>query len=99
MSERIEADHQFFHSTLESLQHFFIYGILHEVIGKWYTRKPVVNLENVVLKPIPANNSSSDLHDNEDVSKLWCYCNQPSYGVMFYAITKNEQLNGFTVIA
>ena len=37
-SERID-------NTLESVQHFFIYGILPEVIGKWYTTKPVANLQ------------------------------------------------------
>ena len=83
-----EIESECIDNTLESVQHFFIYGILPEVIGKWYTTKLVANLQNVVLKPIPVNNSRTDLHDNEDVSKLWCYNYQPSYGEMILCDNK-----------
>ena len=78
--ERIQQDTMFFQEKLEAVQRFFVYGVLPEIIGKWYTRKPVANSEGVVLDPnhllIP------QVTDYEDYTKLWCYCNTPSYGEM-----------------
>ena len=50
--ERIAADKQFFNSAIDTAQQFFVYGILPEIVGKWYTRKPVANSESVVTIPI-----------------------------------------------
>jgi len=50
--ERIAADKQFFNSAIDTVQQFFVYGILPEIVGKWYTRKPVANSEGVVTIPI-----------------------------------------------
>ena len=41
----------FFQEKLEAVQRYFVYGVLPEIIGKWYTRKPVANSEGVVLDP------------------------------------------------
>ncbi len=40
--------------------------------------------EGIVQSPIVSNSPSySEQADNvEDLSKLWCYCNQPSFGNM-----------------
>ena len=82
--ERIAADNQFFSNVIDSVQHFFVYGILPEIVGKWYTRKPVANSEGVV--PIPTStdltDEQQDSDETEDMSKLWCYCNEPSFGEM-----------------
>ena len=46
--ERIEADCKFHESLLQDVKHFFTYGILPELIGKWYTRIPIGNTSGVV---------------------------------------------------
>ena len=46
--ERISVDIDFFTSKLPGLQQFFAYAILPDVVGKWYTRKPVANIEGIV---------------------------------------------------
>ena len=82
--ERIDADKQFFNSVLDSVQHFFVYGILPEIVGKWYTRKPITNSDGVVPILTSTNSTSEqqDTDESEDMSKLWCYCNEPSFGEM-----------------
>lgn len=68
------------------MKHFFVCGMLPEIVGKFYTRKPVTNYEGTVPIPNPSNTSSehkqADDDDDDDVSKLWCYCNKPSFGDM-----------------
>ena len=81
IEERIGVDEDFFSSLENDVQHFSIYGILPEIIGKWYTRAPVANSSGVVPVPKPVTDSR-DSADDEDYDKLWCYCNQPSYGFM-----------------
>ena len=46
--------------------HFFIYGILPEIIGKWYSRQPNSNSENVV----EVSDSANLEVDEEDYEKL-----------------------------
>ena len=86
--ERIAADSQFLNSVIDGVQHFFVYSVLPEIVGKWYTRKPIANSEGVV--PIPSSQDAdeqqdSDSDDCEDMSKLGCYCNEPSFGNMITA--------------
>jgi len=50
--ERIERDTTFMDAQKENVTHFFKYGILPEVIGKWYTRKPVADVDGVVSIPV-----------------------------------------------
>jgi len=86
--ERIAADKQFFNSAIDTVQQFFVYGILPKIVGKWYTRKPVANSEGVVPIPICTSTDSTDEQqdtqsdESEDMSKPWCYCNEPSFGEM-----------------
>ena len=82
--ERTTVVNQFFSSVIDTVQHFFLFGILPEIIEKWCTQKPIANSEGVV--PIPTSTdqmSNKILHgESEDMSKLWCYCNEPSFGEM-----------------
>lgn len=48
------------------MRHLFVYGILPEVVGKWYSRKPAANSNNAVVVPDPP--SENDEHD-EDYEK------------------------------
>ena len=51
-----------------------------EIIGKWYSRKPIAGDDGIVVYPVDSR--SSDESDEEDYEKLWCFCGQPSYGRM-----------------
>ena len=78
-SERITFDSKFFEDVMKEVHHFFVYGMLPEIIGKWYTRKPVVDCSGVVNASFTAPSTEED---TEDYSKVWCYCSQPSFGTM-----------------
>ena len=74
---------------LEALSDFFVYGMLPEVIGKWYTRRPVADTTNVV--PITLSTQAEEPLDceEEDITRLWCYCQEPSFGDM--VLCDNEE--------
>ena len=80
--ERITVDTTFYQAVMEDLKHFFIYGMLPEIIGKWYTRKPVADCNGVVPLPASSTRATDTAEQSEDYSKVWCYCSQPSFGTM-----------------
>lgn len=82
--ERIQFDNEFFNTHKDAVKHFYIYGVLPELIGKFYTRKPIMNSEGVVPVPISSDTpgTSEQADDEEDITRLWCYCNEPSFGDM-----------------
>ena len=49
--ERITRDQAFYENAAHKVEHFFIYGVLPEIIGKWYTRKPIADASGVVHPP------------------------------------------------
>ena len=54
-----------------------------EIVGKWYSRKPIAGADGIVQKPMQLDDDvPADVDDEEDYSKLWCYCNAPSFGNM-----------------
>ncbi len=71
--ERITRDDDFLHAKISAAKHIFSYGILPEIIGKFYTRKPVANSEGIVPTPVPisAAESSETIDDDDDPAKLW----------------------------
>ena len=54
------------------MQHFFVYGILSAIVGKWYTQKPVTNSEGVVPIPTCTDLADEQQHTDkhEDMTKL-----------------------------
>ena len=81
--ERIEANEVYFDSLISNVKDF-IYGILSEIIGKWYTRKPFVDPTGVIPMTGPKDGDIEDDYDDEDYEKVWCYCQQPSHGTMIF---------------
>ena len=79
-SERIEIDREFYEKESEKVKHIFTYGVLPEIVGKWYTRKHVADVNGIVRPPTPLQDSSTDTE--EDPEKPWCNCGQPTYGQM-----------------
>ena len=89
--ERISRDKGYFETQMPNVNHFFVYGILPELIGKLHTRQPVANKSGVVevahtLKSHIEGNDTDEAqyHDQngEDPDATWCYCGGPSYGNM-----------------
>ena len=78
----------FFYGIVEQLQHYFTYGILPEIIGKWYSRQLMSNSENIVEM---SDSSSTAEVDEEDYENFWCYCNMPSYGRMIVCDNNTSQ--------
>ena len=76
-------------------RNFFKYGILPEIIGKWYTRTPVTQSDGVVAIPAATTltvEEDAGYDDSEDESRLWCYCEQPSFGQMVQCDNKRCSL-------
>ena len=67
------------------------------VVGKWYTRAPVAQSDGVV--PVPTATTSTveegNHDDSEDESRLWCYCEQPSFGQMVMYDNKKCPISWF----
>ena len=79
--ERITIDSTFFETIIKEVHHFFVYGMLPEIVGKWYTRKPVADSKGIV--PHSSTKPTNDgKKEEEDYSRVWCYCGQPSFGTM-----------------
>lgn len=78
--ERIEIDREFYENTMDTAEHFFIYGALPEIIGKWYSRKHVADEDGIVRTPTAMDDDNQA--NEEDPEKSWCYCGEPSYGEM-----------------
>ena len=79
--ERIIRDCAFYEEALNNIEHVYVYGILPEIIGKWYTRTPIADSAGIVLPPdhkTEENGGQEDYSDDdEDSEKPWCYCEQP----------------------
>ena len=78
--ERITIDREFYKSVADRVELFFTYGVLPEIVGKWYTRKYVANKDGVVQ--LPSRIEHKDTEYEEETTKSWCYCGEPSYGQM-----------------
>ena len=83
--QRILLNESFIDEKLQDLEHFFVNAILPEIVGKWYSRKPIASNENLVEElPETSTSSSTSNQDteDEDYTISWCFCNKPSYGDM-----------------
>ena len=87
----------FFEDCLEKARNFFVYGILPEIVGKWYTRIPVAESDGTVLTPAVdiSDNSNNDVDDDDDNGRCWCYCCQPSFGDMIRCDNKQCSISWF----
>ena len=65
---RIYPGEQFMATILEKVISFFKFGVLLELIGKWYSKAPV--------------NGSSQPRNSRCSERMWCYCKQGEEGQM-----------------
>ena len=75
--ERILVDNKFLDAYLEKATKFFTYGILPEVLGKWYSRLP-----NYLQ-------ASSENETASSQEEMWYFCHTPELGEMIAC--DNEQ--------
>ena len=98
--ERITTDKEFYESAADRVEHFFIYGVLPEIIGKWYTRKHVADKDGIVQPPEiePCQKEAEEpcqKEAEEDPTKSWCYCGEPCYGQMIMCEHKDCGIKWF----
>ena len=72
IATRIEVDSEFFERKAEVVYDFFVYGMLPV---KWYTRRPVADATNIISRM--AASSDHEDYEDEGITKLWCYCQEP----------------------
>lgn len=68
--ERIVINESFLTTALEKTEKFFLYGILPEILGKWYSKLPE-------YQPQPSDDTS-----NTDTNLVWCFCQSGESGQM-----------------
>lgn len=73
---RIQPDIVFFADVIEKVTKFFKYGVLPELLGKWYSKTPVWPATTSATNSTVAVNSENSSTDN------WCYCRGPESGEM-----------------
>ena len=91
LTEKIYRDQIFYDKQLQQVQYFHVYGILPELIDKWYTRKPVVSFSDLQESAVDTNEDD----DDDDPTKLWCYCSQPNFGEMILCDNKHCTIKWF----
>ena len=74
VAERITIDSDFHQSMVDAVKHFFVCGVLPEIVGKWYTWKPVANSQGTVFTPSATSTGVlslvEDSQNHEDLSML-----------------------------
>ena len=71
--ERVTIDQPFLQSHCDSSKTFFVYGVLPEIIEKFYLRKHIVSIEGTATDPHKKEAQSSSVQgddDDDDAAKL-----------------------------
>ena len=92
--ERITRHDEFYSGHVDDIKHFFIHGILPEIVGKWYSWKLVADADGLVQIPTTSN-ESQDNEPQDDHARSWCYCDQPEFGDMIMCDNKNCTIKWF----
>ena len=89
---RIERNDRFLDKAIEKATVFFKYGVVPELVGKWYTRSP----------PIPVCPMISSSQDSEETKEAdtaseetWCYCKKEESGKMIMCENDNCKIVWF----
>ncbi|XP_011669066.1 uncharacterized protein LOC105440512 [Strongylocentrotus purpuratus] len=89
----IWRDIQCFNKQVQSVKHFYVTGVLPELVGRWLCRKPVESSEGGGVR-IPEAVPTVERSDGEG-GRVWCYCEKPSYGDMIGCDGKNCKIQWF----
>lgn len=84
--ERILIDNEFLSVALEKATNFFVYGVLPELLGKWYSKLP-----HYVIQSSGDTDSESPeaAASQENSPEVWCFCRAEESGQMIAC--DNEQ--------
>jgi len=91
---RIERDDTFLLEAIDKATNFYKYGILPELVGKWYTAASS-GLSGQALShgsaslPSPQASTSGSSSQGGTSQETWCYCNTEESGTMI--LCENEQ--------
>ena len=94
--ERISKDEHFWNNCISKAHHFFVTGILPELLGKWYTRsnkiyaisfdQPRPSGSTISNEPGPSGSTSRNeprlTGSTSSNEHTFCYCNGPEEGDM-----------------
>ena len=81
--ERITIDQVLLAVALESATNFFIYGILPEILGKWYSR-------------LPQYSDHLETESDQTVQRdEWCFCHGEESGEMILCDNEHCQVKWF----
>ena len=79
---RIIPDKTFIDSAIDQATAFYKFGVLPELIGKWYSKIPTFSGSDSSLQ-IATNISNETVSTtNDDGCKKWCYCQGEEHGTM-----------------
>lgn len=96
---RIERDEAFITDAIDKATTFFKCGILPELVGKWFSRLPVVQAEAPVTNE-PDTKSADELQDTASSSsseEKWCYCKSEASGTMIGCENDDCEIKWFHV--
>ena len=81
-------DKEFLVNAIAKSTHFFKYGVLPELLGKWYTKAVCIPIATEAEAENPGTSGSvntiSQTTDNTATAghKKWCYCHKEESGKM-----------------
>ena len=108
---RIERDDSFLMEAIDKATKFYKYGILPELVGKWYTRTPSIAVPSTqatssglssqasrasALLPSPQTSTSVSLSQG-DSQETWCYCKTEESGTMILCENEHCPIKWFHV--
>ena len=84
--QRILPDPEFIDAMLEKSTNFFMYAILPELLGKYYTTLPSKIDNSIVVVDKQADTSTQE---------VWCYCRKGEYGEMIKCESGHCEIDWF----
>ena len=80
--QRIYLDEPFISIIFDKAAQFIKLAILPELLGKWYTSDPLIQLENQVPEELTMTSLDGDKSGHENKTDKWCYCQGEEFGEM-----------------
>ena len=93
---RIAKDEVFLNEAMEKATKFFKYGVLPELVGKWYTHVPSPTTQQELHDALQQR-CSHDTVRTPDTGRKWCYCNGEESGKMICCENDNCSIQWFHV--
>ena len=99
---RIERDDTFLLEAIDKATNFYKYGILPELVGKWYTAvssglSGQALSHGSALLPSPQASTSGSSSQGGTSQETWCYCNTEESGTMILGVNEQCPIKWFHV--